>query len=195
MGAATGAHVLHAAAVAGRDGGGAALFLGRSRAGKSTLAHAAWRAGHEVLGDDVVAVDAARGAVQALPAPLRLRPDALGADPPGLGGLPPAAVLAGEIAGERRVLLARGLPGMAPVGRAYPLAAVYLLERSDAPGWSREPADRLALVRAVIDQTFPGPERPLALLPPFAALWAAGRAFRLRVGNGATEAAVAGIFG
>jgi Na+/H+-dicarboxylate symporter len=53
--------------------------------------------------------------------------------------------------------------------------------------------DRLALVRAVIEQTFVGPERGLAALGPFRRLLDRGRAWTLTVGDGDTAAVVAAM--
>jgi hypothetical protein len=81
-----GGALLHAAAVAGA--GGAAAFLGRSGAGKTTLARLCLEEGLTVLGDDLVAVVWRDGApwLQPLPFGGDLRPE-----PP----LPAAAPLAG----------------------------------------------------------------------------------------------------
>ena len=186
-------HVVHGAALV--QGGEAWLFLGPSRAGKSTLAAEGWLQGLEVLGDDMVLLHAAEGTLEAIPKPLKVRLP-IGATPPArlAARLVPGMWAHGVAYDDPALLLGRATGGFAPVERRYPFGGAVVLERDHGrPGWRLARADRLALVRAVIEQTFVGPERGLAVLEPFRRLLERGRAFTLRVGDGATAEAVAAV--
>lgn len=71
--------VLHASGIATPEG--AVIFMGRSSAGKSSLAAAFYQRGYPVLGDDVIALNICNGRVLAFPGfpQLRLWPDMLSA--------------------------------------------------------------------------------------------------------------------
>ena len=155
-------HVVHGAALV--LDGQAWLFLGPSRAGKSTLAAEAWLQGVEVIGDDTALLHAVGGGeVEAVPKPLKIRLAAPVLPERLAGRLTPgddAAWALGVAYGDLALLLGRAVAGIAPVGRRYPLGGAVVLDRDEGrPGWRIARADRLALVRAVIEQTFVGPER------------------------------------
>ncbi len=104
---------------------GVVAFMGGSGWGKSTLAASLQRRGHELVADDITAVDTSAAAIAALPAfpQLKLWPEAaraLGLDP---GTLP--RVAADE---EKR---ARRLTAALPPGR-LPIAALYVLAEDEA---------------------------------------------------------------
>jgi hypothetical protein len=71
-----GLYVLHASAVS--IGGAGAIFLGKKRAGKSTTAAALVAAGHQLISDDVVALDFSGGQPVIVPAfpQVKLEPSA-----------------------------------------------------------------------------------------------------------------------
>ncbi len=115
---------LHASSV--MLAGGVVGFMGGSGWGKSTLAASLQRRGHELVADDITAVDTSETAISALPGfpQLKLLPEAaeaLGLDP---GTLP--RVSADDEKRARRVAAAL------PPGR-LPVAALYVLAEGDAP--------------------------------------------------------------
>jgi hypothetical protein len=118
---------LHAAAV--EVGGRAIGFLATNRGGKSTLAVAMMQAGHALLTDDVMAVEASRGGFMARPSypQLRLWPAQAGA-------------LLGDVSGLefvhpwiRKFRVPVGLRFGTFATGARPLAAIYLPERLSDP--------------------------------------------------------------
>ncbi|MFO1036295.1 MAG: hypothetical protein U1E45_05585 [Geminicoccaceae bacterium] len=184
--------VVHAAAV-GRQGV-ATLLLGPGRVGKSSLAYAAWRAGLEVLGDDRLLLDPAKGTVEALPRPLSLR-ERDGAFPPSLAELPEGACSIGSAFGERRATLSRSLPGMTRTGEAFAVDRLVLLERMDESGVAVAEVRREEILQGAVEALVGNERRPLQVLRPLLKLGERRRACRLRVGPGATEEAVALLFG
>ena len=121
------------AAIAGDDG--LILVLGRSRAGKSTLAARAMAAGRHVVGDDQVFIDR-DGRCRPLPRRLRLYPDIAETTPAAFARLAPAT---------RRALGFRGLVSAVSRGFIRPSLAV---DRAELGGsWRAEP---LAIRRIVL---------------------------------------------
>jgi hypothetical protein len=120
-----GLFVLHASAVAVHDA--AAVFLGMSGEGKSTMAAAMHARGHAVMVDDVVAIDlSAAGRPLVLPAfpQLKLWPDATGL----LGDRPEALSLLHPDE-EKRARPARDGFSQQPL----PLAGIYVLDEGACP--------------------------------------------------------------
>ena len=179
-------HLVHAAAVV-RDGA-AWLVVGTNRAGKSTLTLEAWLNGAEVIGDDLVLLDAAAGTVEAAPKPLKVRLDEP-CLPDRLRGMPPEDWMLGSVQRETALLLGRGLPRMAPLERAFPLGGAFLLRRDPEHGWRTEPVGNDPLIGAVLAETRISTERTLAVLHPFIALLSRGRLGALVVGEGAAAEA------
>lgn len=138
---------------------GVTLILGRSRAGKSTLMARLMAAGHDVLGDDQLFVDA-RGRCVAFPRRLRFYPD--------LGTTAPAAY-ARLPAGLRRRLRFMGLLSALTRGQIRPSLAV---DRSAIGGhWVPGP---LLLERVVLLQRgdHAGELRSAPASPEQAVAWA-----------------------
>ncbi|MSP84058.1 MAG: hypothetical protein EXQ94_14410 [Alphaproteobacteria bacterium] len=114
--------VVHAGAIAGPHG--AIVFLGAPHDGKSSLAFAAWRMGVTVLGDDRVAI--AGDQAFAFPKSLKVRvgpATRARVVPPGFG-------FQATMAGDRRLVIARSLPGFAPYDERYPLRRIVVVERA-----------------------------------------------------------------
>lgn len=114
--------VLHGSAVA--VDGAAAVFLGRSGAGKSTTAYACARAGLPVLSDDIVPIEFAGGAPVVRPGipHLRIAPDVLR----GAGDSPEKHAQPIPWEEKRHVRL-----GQASLAPALTLGAVYVLDEAD----------------------------------------------------------------
>jgi hypothetical protein len=137
--------VLHATAV---DLGGAAVaFVGRSGAGKSTMAMSFVAAGARLMADDCLVLDTRDGAamVTASYAGGRLLPDSAGAL-----GMRHGAIMPGT--GKHRIRLDQALES----GVRRPLAALFVLERSTERDATVE-LEALAASRAfwdLADQTY-----------------------------------------
>jgi len=138
--AARSGHVLlPGAAIVGDDG--LVVVIGRSRAGKSTIAARALANGRRILGDDQVLVDA-DGSWRPFPRRLRIYPDLAVAAPAAFARLHP---------GTRRVLRLRGVVAAATRGFVCPSLAVPPAELGSA--WQPEPlrAARIAIVERRTD--------------------------------------------
>jgi len=138
--AARSGHVLlPGAAIVGDDG--LVVVIGRSRAGKSTIAARALANGRRILGDDQVLVDA-DGSWRPFPRRLRFYPDLAIAAPLAFARLHP---------GTRTVLRLRGVVAAATRGFVRPSLAVPPAELGGA--WQPEPlpAARIALVERRAD--------------------------------------------
>ena len=131
--------LLPGAAIVADDG--LLVVIGRSRAGKSTIAARALASGQRVLGDDQVLVDAA-GRWRPFPRRLRFYPDLAVAAPTAFARLRP---------GTRRVLRLRGVVATATGGFVRPSLAVDPGELGGT--WEPEPvlATRIALVERRAD--------------------------------------------
>jgi hypothetical protein len=113
--------LLPSAGIVGPDG--LTLILGRSRAGKSTIAARAMALGRTVIGDDQVIV-ARDGTVWPFPRRLRFYPDLARTAPAAFGALRP---------GTRRALRIRGLISAASRGFVRPSLAVDPAELGARP--------------------------------------------------------------
>ena len=116
--------VVHAAAA--RIDARLALFLGDSGHGKSTLAAALDRAGHQVLSDDCVILGVTNAGVRVLPTypSLRLMPDSLESLYPGERPTQPMA----DYSAKRRIELAK------PDEMGGELSAIFQLDSSELDG-------------------------------------------------------------
>lgn len=131
--------LLPGAGIVGDDG--LLVVIGRSRAGKSTIAARALASGRRVLGDDQVLVDA-EGRWRPFPRRLRFYPDLAVAAPTAFARLRP---------GIRRMLRLRGVVATATGGFVRPSLAVSPGELGGT--WQPEPvrATRIALVERRAD--------------------------------------------
>lgn len=181
--------LLHAAACA--QGEAAVLFAGPSRVGKSTLMLAAWRAGHTLLADDLLAVDPETR--QAMTFPKAMKPRlAERRLPTPAERLPGTQRLVGELNGEYRLLLGRGLPGMAAHDQSFRLGRLYLVARA-ASGPSRVATlERDTALRGLLAQVLTtrgaAPMEGVRLLKDW---WSRGEVQRLWLGENDQEGAVA----
>ena len=170
--------------------GGAVLYLGDRQQGKSSLTFAAWRRGHDILGDDRIALVIADGAVRSLPKCRKLRLD---------DGLPRAewrslvplhGAFVGTLKGDSRWILSRRLPGVFDSQAAAPVRAVAVLRRIDA---GPTHIDEVAATEALAD-TLPmatvGENTPLDVLRFLKPHAPGGRIRRLNVAPGDIERGV-----
>lgn len=176
--------LVHGAAVV--RAGAAWLLLGPGWSGKSTLTLEAWLRGVEVIGDDMLLLDPLAGTVEAMPKPMKVRLAAARV-PDRLKHVPARHRAMGSAGQEREklILLGRGLPGMAALGRPVPLGGAFLLRRHAGPGWWTEPVAKPALVEAVLGEVRARPEARLLALKPFFLLLREGAVQALVVGEGA----------
>ncbi len=154
--------VLHAGAFAA--GGGAVIYLAPMAEGKSSHSFAAWRRGYTVLGDDRIALRMAEGAAQAIPKCLKLRIDKSHVPSPWRDRVPASETLIGGYDNDRRWVLSRSLPRMAPFKSLIPIHAMALLRRIDA-GPSH--VDRIPLstvIQSALDYATLGASSPMDLL-------------------------------
>lgn len=146
-------------------GGGAAILLGRSGAGKTSVVARALAAGGEALGDDQILLTE-DGAVRPWPRRLRLYPDIRATAPAALRRLPPRrrAALGGLAAlrAATRGWVAPSLPvqwrelGVEPAAGPIPAHRVVVLDRSGAAdAITAEPLSGgavAALAREILDE-------------------------------------------
>jgi hypothetical protein len=153
--------------------GGAALLLGGTGAGKSTLVFAARSDGRGVLADDIVAVRAGAAGPEAIGIPRPLALSTAGPD-----GLPSGARAIGLDGRDRWQFPLDGVPG------AHSVSTVLLVEHSTRPEGSVEPLGPSevfdALMGSYLAATDPG--RLRSGLPVLAAL---SRLPGWRLGHGA----------
>lgn len=161
-----GCYAMHAAGFV--VDGKARLLLGPGHVGKSTLSVEAWLAGHEVLGDDYLVLDAATGRVEPVPKPLKLRLPAPTMPARLRPRVPEHGSCIGFVDELPVVKLARALPGMTPLGRSYEIDAVYVLQRAGADPTSLSPATKYQAIQAILEQTFVGHVRGLGVIEHFA---------------------------
>jgi hypothetical protein len=186
-----GYYALHAGGIV--VDGKARLLLGPGHIGKSTLTAEAWLAGYEILGDDYLVLDSVTGQIEAVPKPLKLRlktpalPERL------------KPVLAeddyciGFVDDLPVVKLARSLPRMAPLGRAYEVEAIYVLLRSTTSITAMRPATKYEALQALLEQTFVNRLPGLGILDYAAPLIRGGRVLMLTAGDGDQAGALAAM--
>jgi hypothetical protein len=181
-----GGTILHAGGILGPHG--VLGLLGAPRAGKSYLAHAAWRSGRLVLGDDRIAWSGA--SARALPKCLKIRLGRADRLATVAAGIPRAQRFAASLAGDRRLVLARSLTGFAPVEADYPIRGLVVVEQgSDASSRlasikATEALERLAAVAGA------GVASPIALLRVLKARAEEGKMPLLTVGAGDADRAL-----
>lgn len=139
-----GYYCLHASCV--RIGDSAVAIAGDSGAGKSTLAHALLAAGHALVTDDIVAVDASGPVPMALPGhgALRLTPQHLTRI-----GLDPEHYEVVHAATDKRLL---PLDATTCVQQPLPLSRIYLLQPGTTP--AVEEVTGLARALAILRHAF-----------------------------------------
>jgi hypothetical protein len=181
-----GTTVLHAGAYAVT--GGAVACLGAPRAGKSFLAHAAWRQGRTVLGDDRIAL--AGLSLAAFPKCLKLRlPDgAKAAD--AVPGVATSALFAARHGDDRRAVLARSLPGFAGYGGTFATRAVVLIERGRGPRSSLGAISMADALGRLVPSGTTGMASPMVLVRALKPYAESGRLPKLAVGDGDAEGAL-----
>ncbi len=186
----TGETVAHAGAF--ETATGAIVYFGGPHAGKSTLSFAAWLRDARIIGDDRIALNPAAGTVAAFPKCIKLRVDP--ADPPPLplaGKVPADKIIAGQIHGDHRYILARSLPRMASYGAATPIRALVCLERRNLERRARaEPLDVRAAYETILPQVISPHLDALAVLRLVKAHAAGHSLLRLIVGEDQIEAAL-----
>jgi len=157
---------VHSAAIAWA--GRAILLAGPSRAGKTSLALAGFRAGWRFAGDDYVLLRTdATPAVAPIYATARLRDDMV----PHFQELEPARRGISEEAGERRHEFSFGsMPEIGIIGGA-PLSTILLLDRRGATVPSFTPVSRTAIAAAIV--------ATMAVATPGHEAARAGKLFRL----------------
>lgn len=182
-----GVTVLHAGAWHGPKG--AVALLGGPRAGKTYLTFAAWRQGRTVLGDDRVALRGA--ALGAFPKCLKLRV-AAGAKPADvLPDAAPGSAFAADLGGERRLVIARTLPGFAGYETAHPLRAIVVLERARGPRSVLDAIPAVEALERVLPSGGAGVATPMSLVRALKPFVESGRIPRLGVGADDAEGALA----
>lgn len=174
--------VLHAGAIAGPEG--AIVFLAPPFEGKTSLAFAAWRRGLTVLGDDRVAIEG--GSAFAFPKCLKARVGPVTRGRIAAEGFAFRATMAGD----RRLVLARSLPGFARYDERFPIARILVLERS------RRARSRIATIplaeaaARLIPSAGLARRTPLDVIRALKAHSEGGGLPLLRVGDGEVEAAL-----
>jgi hypothetical protein len=163
--------VLHAGAVL--VDGGAALVLGTTGAGKSTLVFAARSAGRGILSDDLVAVRAGDGGPVVIGIP---RPLALAADGP--DGLPSDAKAIGSDGRGRWQFPLEG------VRDAHPVAAVLVVEHSAEQEGHLEALAASELLEVVVNASLAAAD-PARLRAAFPVLASVSRLPGWLLGHGA----------
>lgn len=185
----TGLLLLHAAACP--NDGEAVLFAGASRVGKSSLALAAWLAGHEFMADDVLAVDPRTRLTMTFPKALKPRLRERAVPEPLVSLLPDAHRLVGELSGEYRLLLGRGLPRMVAHERELAFGRLYLVERAPTGPSRVAPLPREAALRDLLAQVITTrPAAPMEAVRLLRDWWAEGRVYRLWLGENDLDRAV-----
>jgi hypothetical protein len=172
------------------DGGGAIVFLGEPFAGKSSLAFAAWRAGLDVIGDDRLCIDPDSGEVSAYPKCLKLRVG--DGEPPrsAAGVIAEGNAFVGSLGGDRRLVMARSLPGFRRYGDAAPMRALVWLTRG---GDTRSRIDRVRMIEAIDDllaQAALAGHTPMDFMRLVKAHSSDDRLIRLTVGDGEFDEAI-----
>lgn len=182
------AAIIHAGAFLAE--GGARVYFGQPLAGKSSLTFAAWRRGFAVVGDDRAALDAERREVRVFPKCVKLRVSGDAPDALGRLGLPRGQAFLARADRETRAVLARSLPGMAPSGAAFPIAALCWLSREASVGAALEPLAPSAALPLILGQVVPPDPAPMALVRLIKAMAARERLFALKLGRDAFEDAL-----
>lgn len=181
------ATVLHAGSFL--VGGEAVLFCGEQRAGKSSLALAAWQAGYPLLGDDWTVLHP-DGTASAFPKPLKARLATHAVPAELAASLPPGDHLVASLGNELRLALGRRLPGMVGLDAAAPVTALFYLERCAGPTRIR-PEQRDAALLAVLTHTLRTRGSRLGAVVLLERLRREGRVFRLSIGENDVGGALA----
>lgn len=120
--------VFHAAAF--DRGAGAVVIHGPALSGKTTLLYRAWRRGFGVISDDRVSLGTDYQTVQPFPRCLKLRCHSDQEAEAVAEGLAPGLCVKAAVGVERRVILARSLPGFVDYEERRPIRALVQVERT-----------------------------------------------------------------
>lgn len=179
--------VFHAAAF--DFGRGAVVVHGPALAGKTTLLHRAWRRGFSVISDDRVTLGADYHTVQPFPRCLKLRCRGDEEAAALSRGIPPDLVVRAAVGAERRIILARSLPGFVGYGDARPIRALIQVER--APGQTRlEPIEPSAALEVALRNIISSDFNPTAVVRLIKNQADHGSLYRLSIGPGQIDAAL-----
>lgn len=173
------------------NGGGAVIYFGAGWSGKSSLTFAAWRHGVEVLGDDRVCLDPASGCAAIFPKCLKLRLDAN--DPPEAlaGAVSASDAFAGSLAGDRRAVVSRRVPGFVDYEATPPIRALVQIERTDDGESRLEEVPVVDTLDEILAQTALGGSTPMEMVRLVKTHASGGRLPRLRIAKDDTETAFA----
>ncbi len=173
------------------DRGGAVIYFGAGWSGKSSLTFAAWRHGVEVLGDDRVCLDPTSGRAAIYPKCLKLRIDTN--DPPEAlaGAVSAGAAFAGSLAGDRRVVVSRRVPGFVDYDATPSIRAFVQIERTDDGESRLDEVPVVDILDEILAQTALGGWTPMEMVRLVKARANAGRLPRLRIAKDDTETALA----
>ena len=180
--------VLHAGAF--DSGRGAVIYLAAMAQGKSSHTFAAWRRGYTILGDDRIALRLEDGAAQAIPKCVKLRIDQSHVPNAWRAGVPAGETMIGGYADDRRWVLSRGLPGMAPCDALIPIRAITLLRRIDEGPSHVDETPLSAVIQSSLDYMSLGANTPMDLLRFMKRYAVAGKLPRVNVAPGDIERGV-----
>jgi hypothetical protein len=176
--------VFHAGAI--DLGEGALIIQGLAQSGKSTLVHAAWKRGHNVLSDDRVTLAPELDRVGAFPKCLKLRCTGEQEAAAFAAEVPQEQVATARVGAEWRVVLARSLKGFVAFDEERPIRALIQLERG-GEGVSLEPSEALGVaLRNIVSPDF----NPTAAVRLLKAQADQHRLYRLSIGERQVDAAL-----
>ena len=179
--------VFHAGAI--DLGQGALAIHGPSLSGKSTLADCARRRGFDVIGDDRVTLGPDHDTVQPFPRCLKLRCQTDQEASELAEGVPAHLVAKAIVGNERRVILARSLPGFVGYDEPRPIRALIQLERVQS-GVRLERIEPSAVLEVALRNIVSSDFNPTAVVRLIKSQSDQHRLYRLAIGERQTEAAL-----
>lgn len=179
--------VFHAGAI--DLGRGALIVHGPALSGKTTLAFKAWRRGLTVLSDERVTLGVEPDTVAPFPRCLKLRCHSDEEASLLAGGIAPELVVKAAVGAERRVILARSLPGFASYDSARPIRALIQLERV-ASGTRLEPIEPSAALEVALRNIVSPDFNPTAVVRLIKSQADQRRLYRLSIGQDQIDAAL-----
>ncbi len=179
--------VFHAAAF--EHDRGTVVIHGPAQSGKTSLLYRAWRRGFTVISDDRVALEADCQTVQAFPRCLKLRCHGDAEAAALASGIPSDLFAKAAVGPDRRIILARTLPGFLSYGETRPIRALVQVERTadETQLEAIEPSAALSVaLRNIVSSDF----NPTAVVHLIKSQADQGSLYRLRIGPDQIDAAL-----